>query len=60
MKYLLHPRGIFTLRISGNTIKKDVTYAISGFFFQDHWEVPQFDELLGKINVYAQPGLLEI
>ncbi|MBN1531609.1 MAG: Trk system potassium transporter TrkA [Spirochaetes bacterium] len=33
MKYLLHPRGIFTLRISGSPIKKDVAYAISGFFF---------------------------
>jgi len=33
MKYLIHPRGIFTLRISGKTIKKDITYAISGFFF---------------------------
>lgn len=33
MKYLLHPRGIFTLRISGHPVKKDVAYAISGFFF---------------------------
>jgi trk system potassium uptake protein TrkH len=33
MKYLLHPRGVFTLRISGYPIKKDVVYAISGFFF---------------------------
>ncbi len=33
MKYLLHPRAIFTLKISGNPIKKDTMYAISGFFF---------------------------
>ncbi len=33
MKYLTHPRGVFTLRISGNPVKKDVVYAISGFFF---------------------------
>ncbi len=33
MKYLLHPRGIFTLKISGSTVKKDIVYAISGFFF---------------------------
>ncbi len=33
MKYLLHPRGVFTLRISGIPVKKDVIYAISGFFF---------------------------
>jgi len=33
MKYLLHPRGVFILKISGNTIKKDIVYAISGFFF---------------------------
>lgn len=33
MKYLLHPRAIFTLKISGNAVKKDIMYAISGFFF---------------------------
>ncbi len=33
MKYLLHPRGIFTLKISGIPIKKDIVYSISGFFF---------------------------
>ncbi|MDY6935246.1 MAG: TrkH family potassium uptake protein [Spirochaetota bacterium] len=33
MKYLLHPRGIFILKISGNTIKKDIVHAISSFFF---------------------------
>jgi trk system potassium uptake protein TrkH len=33
MKYLLHPRGVFILKISGNAIKKDIVYAISGFFF---------------------------
>ena len=33
MKYLLHSRAIFILKISGKTIKKDIMYAISGFFF---------------------------
>ncbi len=33
MRYLLHPRGIFTLKISGTPIKKDIVYSISGFFF---------------------------
>jgi trk system potassium uptake protein TrkH len=33
MKYLLHPRGIFTLKISNNSVKKNIVYAISGFFF---------------------------
>jgi trk system potassium uptake protein TrkH len=33
MKYLLHPRGIFSLNVGGNSIKKDIAYAISGFFF---------------------------
>ncbi len=33
MKYLVHPRGTFTLKVSGTSIKKDISYAISGFFF---------------------------
>jgi len=33
MKYLLHPRGIFNIKIDGNTVKKDIMYAVSGFFF---------------------------
>ncbi|MBU3948392.1 MAG: TrkH family potassium uptake protein [Proteobacteria bacterium] len=33
MKYLLHPRAIFILKINRKTIKKDIMYAISGFFF---------------------------
>jgi len=33
MKYLLHPRGVFLLRINGKPVKKDMVYAISGFFF---------------------------
>ena len=33
MKYLLHPRGVFILRMNGNQVKKDAIYAISGFFF---------------------------
>jgi trk system potassium uptake protein TrkH len=33
MKYLLHPRGIFTLTLGGKIVKKDIVYAVSGFFF---------------------------
>jgi trk system potassium uptake protein TrkH len=33
MKYLVHPRGIFTLRLSGHPVRKNIVYAISGFFF---------------------------
>jgi trk system potassium uptake protein TrkH len=33
MKYLIHPRGVFTLRINRSPVKKDIVYAISGFFF---------------------------
>ena len=33
MKYLLHPRGVFTLKISNHPVKKDIVYSISGFFF---------------------------
>jgi trk system potassium uptake protein TrkH len=33
MKYLLHPRGVFILRIDGKPVKNDMIYAISGFFF---------------------------
>ena len=33
MKYLLHPRGVFTLKINSLPVKKDIVYSISGFFF---------------------------
>jgi trk system potassium uptake protein TrkH len=33
MKYLVHPKGVFLLRISGNPVRKNIVYAISGFFF---------------------------
>ncbi|MFH1416200.1 MAG: potassium transporter TrkG [Elusimicrobiota bacterium] len=33
MKYLLHPRGIFNIKIDGNNIKKDIMYMVCGFFF---------------------------
>ncbi len=33
MKYLLHPKAIFPLRISGKVVPKNTVYAISGFFF---------------------------
>ncbi|HOT46813.1 MAG TPA: potassium transporter TrkG [Spirochaetota bacterium] len=33
MKLLLHPRGVFTLKLSGGMVKKDIVYSVSGFFF---------------------------
>jgi len=33
MKYLIHPKAIFPLRISGQVVPKNIVYAISGFFF---------------------------
>lgn len=33
MRFLVHPRGIFVLRINGQPVKKNTVYAISGFFF---------------------------
>ncbi|MBN1114882.1 MAG: TrkH family potassium uptake protein [Oligoflexia bacterium] len=33
MRYLIHPRGVFNLKLNGNTIKKDIMYSVSGFFF---------------------------
>ncbi|MFP4485015.1 MAG: TrkH family potassium uptake protein [Spirochaetaceae bacterium] len=31
MNYLLHPRGIFSIKLSGSQVKKNIVYAISGF-----------------------------
>jgi trk system potassium uptake protein TrkH len=33
MKYLLHPRGIFTTRLSGSAVRKNIVYSIAGFVF---------------------------
>lgn len=33
LKYLIHPRGVFNIRINGMRVKKDIIYVISGFFF---------------------------
>ncbi|MDA3900876.1 MAG: TrkH family potassium uptake protein [Spirochaetes bacterium] len=33
MKYLLHPRGIFRLRVNGSAIRKDIAYSIAAFIF---------------------------
>ena len=33
MKYLLHPRGVFRIRVSGEPVGKHIVYAISGFVF---------------------------
>lgn len=33
MKLLIHPRGVFTLRVSGSMVQKNIVYSISGFFF---------------------------
>ena len=33
MKYLLHPRGVFQVTFGGQTVRKNVLYAISAFVF---------------------------
>ncbi len=33
MRYLLHPRGVFTLTVDGRPVKKDSVYLMTGFFF---------------------------
>jgi trk system potassium uptake protein TrkH len=33
MKLLIHPRGVFALKISKNMVKKNIVYAVMGFFF---------------------------
>lgn len=33
MKYLAHPHGVFQINLGKDTIKKDMLYTISGFFF---------------------------
>jgi trk system potassium uptake protein TrkH len=33
MRYLLHPRGVFGVKLNGVTVRKNVVYAISGFVF---------------------------
>lgn len=32
IKYMLHPRGVFMLKVGGTTIRKSVVYTIAGFF----------------------------
>lgn len=32
VKYMLHPRGVFTLKVGKATIRKEIIYTISGFF----------------------------
>ena len=33
MKYMAHPRAVFSLRLGEGSLKKDIVYSISGFFF---------------------------
>lgn len=33
MRYLLHPRGIFALRMNGQPLRKSIVYSIAGFAF---------------------------
>lgn len=33
LKYLIYPKGIFPIKMSGGAVKKDIVYAISGFVF---------------------------
>ncbi len=32
IKYMLHPRGVFSMKIGNSTIRKEVVYTIAGFF----------------------------
>ena len=32
VKYMLHPRGIFSLKVGNTTIRKEIIYTIAGFF----------------------------
>ncbi|MBI9105014.1 MAG: TrkH family potassium uptake protein [Spirochaetales bacterium] len=32
IKYMIHPRGVFSLKIGKNTIRKEIVYTIAGFF----------------------------
>jgi len=33
MRYLIHPRGVFAIRLNGVPVRKDVVYNITGFVF---------------------------
>lgn len=33
MRHLAHPRGVFTIRLNGSPIRKDIVYDIAGFVF---------------------------
>lgn len=33
MRHLAHPRGVFTMRLNGSPIRKDIVYDIAGFVF---------------------------
>jgi trk system potassium uptake protein TrkH len=33
MRYLIHPRGVFTIRLNGQSVRKDVVYSITGLVF---------------------------
>ncbi len=33
MRYLVHPSGVFAIRLNGQVIRKDIVYSIAGFVF---------------------------
>jgi trk system potassium uptake protein TrkH len=33
LKYLIYPRGVFTVKIDGSSVKKEIVYSIAGFVF---------------------------
>ncbi|MFW6313620.1 MAG: TrkH family potassium uptake protein, partial [Spirochaetota bacterium] len=33
MRYLVYPRGVFSIRLNGDSMRKDVIYSIAGFVF---------------------------
>jgi trk system potassium uptake protein TrkH len=33
LRYLIYPRGVFTVKIDGSSVKREIVYSISGFVF---------------------------
>ncbi|MCF7928868.1 MAG: TrkH family potassium uptake protein [Spirochaetales bacterium] len=33
LRYIIQPRGVFTIKINGSRMKKDIMYVVAGFFF---------------------------
>ena len=33
LRYLIYPRGVFTVKIDGSSVRREIVYSISGFVF---------------------------